>query len=71
MNKPVYDPSKPHGGHKPGAMNYWLDNELCIKRDWDWHPLIIDAEAPVPDMPSPEETALTLEDLARIAARAA
>ncbi|RWD70194.1 BglII/BstYI family type II restriction endonuclease [Mesorhizobium sp.] len=28
----------------PGAMNKWLDNELCIKRDWDWHPLIIDAD---------------------------
>lgn len=32
----------------PGAMNCWLDNELCIKRDWDWHPLIIDAD---PDDP--------------------
>lgn len=28
----------------PGAMNHWLDNELCIKRDWDWHPLIINAD---------------------------
>lgn len=28
----------------PGAMNCWLDNELCVKRDWDWHPLIIDAD---------------------------
>ncbi|HET7181536.1 MAG TPA: BglII/BstYI family type II restriction endonuclease [Candidatus Limnocylindrales bacterium] len=28
----------------PGAMNHWLDNELCIKRDWDWHPLIIEAD---------------------------
>ena len=28
----------------PGAMNRWLDNELCVKRDWDWHPLIIDAD---------------------------
>lgn len=28
----------------PGAMNHWLDNELCIERDWDWHPLIIDAD---------------------------
>jgi hypothetical protein len=28
----------------PGAMNRWLENELCIKRDWDWHPLIIDAD---------------------------
>lgn len=32
----------------PSAMNHWLDNELCIKRDWDWHPLIIDAD---PDDP--------------------
>lgn len=32
----------------PGAMNRWLDNELCVKRDWDWHPLIIDAD---PDDP--------------------
>lgn len=28
----------------PSAMNSWLDNELCLKRDWDWHPLIIDAD---------------------------
>jgi hypothetical protein len=28
----------------PAAMNRWLDNELCIKRDWDWHPLIIEAD---------------------------
>jgi hypothetical protein len=28
----------------PGAMNHWLDNELCINRDWDWHPLIIEAD---------------------------
>lgn len=28
----------------PGAMNRWLDNELCVARDWDWHPLIIDAD---------------------------
>lgn len=28
----------------PGAMNRWLDNELCLKRDWDWHPLVIDAD---------------------------
>jgi hypothetical protein len=25
-------------------MNRWLENELCVKRDWDWHPLIIDAD---------------------------
>jgi hypothetical protein len=25
-------------------MNHWLDKELCIERDWDWHPLIIDAD---------------------------
>jgi len=28
----------------PGAMNHWLENELCIKRDWDWHPLIIETD---------------------------
>lgn len=28
----------------PGAMNKWLDNELCVKRDWDWHPLIIEPD---------------------------
>lgn len=28
----------------PTAMNNWLDQELCIKRDWDFHPLIIEAE---------------------------
>jgi Restriction endonuclease BglII len=28
----------------PAAMNHWLENELCVKRDWDWHPLIIDAD---------------------------
>ena len=28
----------------PAAMNRWLDNELCVKRDWDWHPLIIEPE---------------------------
>jgi hypothetical protein len=28
----------------PGAMNHWLDKELCLQRDWDWHPLIIDAD---------------------------
>ena len=28
----------------PGAMNHWLDKELCIERDWDWHPLIVDAD---------------------------
>lgn len=32
----------------PAAMNHWLDNELCVKLDWDWHPLIIDAD---PDDP--------------------
>jgi hypothetical protein len=25
----------------PTAMNNWLDNELCVQRQWDWHPLII------------------------------
>jgi len=33
----------------PAAMNRWLDNELCVNRDWDWHPLIIDAD---PDEPT-------------------
>jgi hypothetical protein len=33
----------------PAAMNRWLDYELCVTRDWDWHPLIIDAD---PDDPS-------------------
>jgi hypothetical protein len=33
----------------PAAMNSWLDYELCIKREWDWHPLIIDAD---PDDPT-------------------
>jgi hypothetical protein len=28
----------------PGAMNGWLDNELCVKRDWDWHPLVIETD---------------------------
>ncbi len=28
----------------PGAMNAWLEKELCIKLDWDWHPLIIEAD---------------------------
>lgn len=28
----------------PGALNHWLDNELCIKRTWLYHPLIIEAE---------------------------
>jgi hypothetical protein len=23
----------------PGAMNRWLDDDLRVKRDWDWHPL--------------------------------
>jgi hypothetical protein len=28
----------------PGAINRWLDNELCVKRDWDWHPLVIETD---------------------------
>lgn len=28
----------------PAAMNHWLDNELCVQRDWDWHPLIIETD---------------------------
>jgi Restriction endonuclease BglII. len=28
----------------PGAMNKWLDQELCVRLDWDWHPLIIDVD---------------------------
>jgi hypothetical protein len=27
----------------PSAMNQWLDNELCVRRDWEWHPLIIES----------------------------
>jgi hypothetical protein len=36
----------------PGAMNHWLDNELCVKRDWDWHPLVIDADPADPSLKS-------------------
>lgn len=36
----------------PGAMNKWLENELCIKRDWDWHPLIIDTDPEDKSRPS-------------------
>ncbi len=36
----------------PGAMNRWLDNELCVKRDWDWHPLVIDADPADPSLKS-------------------
>ncbi|SRR6266566_2880300 len=36
----------------PGAMNHWLTDELSIKRDWDWHPLIIDADPDDPHQPS-------------------
>jgi hypothetical protein len=36
----------------PAAMNRWLDNELCIKRDWDWHPLIIEADPEDPERKS-------------------
>jgi hypothetical protein len=28
----------------PSAMNRWLDRELCIERDWEWHPLVIEAD---------------------------
>jgi hypothetical protein len=37
---------KTSGAHviAPGAMNRWLDNELCVKRDWDWHPLVIETD---------------------------
>ena len=24
-------------------MNRWLDSELCVKRDWDWHPRTIES----------------------------
>jgi hypothetical protein len=39
-------PKKTSSNHviAPGAMNRWLDQELCIARDWDWHPLVIDAD---------------------------
>ena len=33
----------------PSAMNRWLDQEMCITRDWDWHPLIIEPEDSEPD----------------------
>ncbi len=36
----------------PGAMNRWLERELCIKRNWDWHPLIIDADPDDASRPS-------------------
>ena len=36
--------SSPEHVVAPGAMNQWLDNELCIVRDWDWHPLIIESD---------------------------
>lgn len=35
----------------PKAMNRWLDYELCVKKDWDWRPLIID---PDPSNTSPQ-----------------
>jgi hypothetical protein len=40
------NPKKTSKSHviAPGAMNRWLDYELCIRRHWDWHPLIIDAD---------------------------
>lgn len=46
---PAYRASKtketsPEHVISPGAMNKWLDNELCVKRDWDWHPLIIEPD---------------------------
>lgn len=46
---PAYRASKIKGTStehiiSPGAMNKWLDNELCVKRDWDWHPLIIEPD---------------------------
>lgn len=28
----------------PPAMNRWLDDQLAVRRDWDWHPLIIEAD---------------------------
>jgi len=28
----------------PPAMNRWLDDQLAVQRDWDWHPLIIEAD---------------------------
>lgn len=28
----------------PGKMNQWLDYELCAKRDWQLHPLIINTD---------------------------
>jgi restriction endonuclease BglII len=39
-------PKKTSAAHviDPIAMNLWLTNELAIKGDWDWHPLIIDSD---------------------------
>jgi hypothetical protein len=28
----------------PGSMNRWLDDQLAVRRDWDWHPLIIEVD---------------------------
>lgn len=28
----------------PDAMNHWLSYELCVKKDWDWRPLIINPD---------------------------
>lgn len=36
----------------PAAMNKWLDQELCVLRDWDWHPLIIDSDPANPNATS-------------------
>lgn len=46
---PPYRAAKPKKTSKehvisPGAMNRWLDHELCVKRDWEWHPLIIHSD---------------------------
>lgn len=68
-------------------MNHWLAQELCITLDWDWHPLIIDADPDDAARPSQLRSdfrkdrievevqfgnvALSLDDLRRIAARVA
>lgn len=47
-------PKKTSEAHvvSPGAMNHWLDKELCIERKWDWHPLIIESDPDEPDRKS-------------------
>lgn len=50
----------------PAAMNHWLDNELCVKLDWDWHPLIIDADPEDPGLRSQLRSDFQLLDVGRV-----